>query len=73
MQETFFRINHSRTRAHVEILVEDAKAFIEDAKVLADENPDEAKELMEAAEEYLDDALDLIEGITETESNARAT
>jgi uncharacterized protein (UPF0332 family) len=53
----------------IEILVEDAKAFIEDAKALADESPDEAKELMKAAEEVLDEAIDLIEGMTGTESN----
>jgi tetratricopeptide (TPR) repeat protein len=54
-------------------LVEGAKAFIEDAKVLADENPGEAKELIEAAEELLDEAMDLIEGITETESTVSTT
>ena len=53
----------------IEILVEDVKALIEDAKALAEENPDETKELMEVVEELLDDAMDLIKGITQTESN----
>jgi hypothetical protein len=53
----------------VEVLMENAKVLIEEAKALAEENPDEAKELLEVVEELLDEAIDLIEGKTETESN----
>jgi hypothetical protein len=53
----------------VEVLIDNAKTLIEEAKALAEENPDEAKELTEVVEELLDEAIDLIEGKTETESN----
>ncbi len=55
--------------SEVEVLIENAKALIEDAKALAEENPDEAKELTELVEKLLDEAIDLIEGKTETETN----
>ncbi|MEE8570717.1 MAG: hypothetical protein V3S97_06965, partial [Candidatus Bathyarchaeia archaeon] len=53
----------------IEVLIENAKALIDDAKALAEENPDEAKELTEVVKELLDEALDLLKGITGTESN----
>jgi hypothetical protein len=53
----------------IDILIENAEALIEEAKALAEENPAEARELMEVVEELLDEAIDLIEGMTGTESN----
>ena len=45
-------------------LIEEAQAHMEKAKALAGENPDESEDHIEAAEELVEDALDLLEDLT---------
>jgi ABC-type transporter Mla subunit MlaD len=53
----------------IEHLIEDAEALMEKAKALAGGNTDEAKELIEAAEKRVEEALGLLEDMTESNND----